>query len=234
MSEMIQWLAAQADSNIAPPCEDFQRKQQEAAEDIGHLQAHSFPARRGHNPTSVISGNAATETGQPNGRDFSNDSAASSWDQHDSAEQAHRRQTYRRRTITMLRRYMRYSLDTGRLPSLLGREFFRSHVTSYEVATFEDRVIFVHDMEQCVHRLDEFSQQVVARVILQEHSHEEAARLLGCTRMTVHRTLLQALDQLAEILLGVGLLVLSDTSYRNPCQDGMAMDYLVSDWKNDK
>ena len=69
----------------------------------------------------------------------------------------------------MLRRYMRYSIETGRLPSLLGREFFRAKVTSYTVVTFEDRVIFVHDMEKCLDRLDEFSRQLIARHILQEH-----------------------------------------------------------------
>jgi hypothetical protein len=37
--------------------------------------------------------------------------------------------------------HMRYSIETGRLPSLLGREFFRAKVTAYIVVTFEDRVI---------------------------------------------------------------------------------------------
>jgi hypothetical protein len=60
------------------------------------------------------------------------------------------RRTYRGRAVAMLRRYMRYSIETGRLPSLLGREFFRAKVTSYTVSTFEDRVIFVHDMEKCL------------------------------------------------------------------------------------
>jgi hypothetical protein len=36
------------------------------------------------------------------------------------------RRIYRGRTVAMLRRYMRYSIETGRLPSLLGREFFRT------------------------------------------------------------------------------------------------------------
>jgi hypothetical protein len=66
------------------------------------------------------------------------------------------RRTYRGRVVAMLRRYMRYSIETGRLPSLLRREFFRAKVTSYTVVTFEDRVIFVHDMERCLDRLDEF------------------------------------------------------------------------------
>ena len=42
---------------------------------------------------------------------------------------------------------MRLSVEVGRLPSVLGREFFRARVSSYHVSTFEDTVIFVHDME---------------------------------------------------------------------------------------
>jgi len=37
---------------------------------------------------------------------------------------------YRGRTMALLRRYFRMSLDIGRLPSVLGREFFRARVTS--------------------------------------------------------------------------------------------------------
>ena len=36
---------------------------------------------------------------------------------------------YRERTLGMLRRYQRLSVEVGRLPSLLGREFFRTRVT---------------------------------------------------------------------------------------------------------
>lgn len=128
----------------------------------------------------------------------------------------------------MLRRYMRYSMETGRLPSLLGREFFRAKVTSYIVVTFEDRVIFVHDMETCLNKLDEFSRAVLGRVVLQEYGHEEAARLLGCTRMTVHRTLLDALDKLSGILVGLGLLEPLPVS-QNSCQGGLKTDFVVSD-----
>ncbi len=89
------------------------------------------------------------------------------------------RRTYRGRAVAMLRRYMRYSIETGRLPSLLGREFFRAKVTSYTVVTFEDRVIFVHDMERCLDRLDEFSRQLIARHILQEHDQEATAKTIA-------------------------------------------------------
>ena len=50
---------------------------------------------------------------------------------------------YRERTLGMRRRYQRLSVEVGRLPSLLGREFYRTRVTSYHAGTFEDTVIFV-------------------------------------------------------------------------------------------
>src|SRR6202142_4796349 len=61
--------------------------------------------------------------------------------------------SYRRRTIALLRRYARASVEVGRLPSLLGREFFRTRVTSYTMRNFEDVVIFVTDMEQAIDQL---------------------------------------------------------------------------------
>jgi hypothetical protein len=121
-------------------------------------------------------------------------------------DRARERRIYRGRTVAMLRRYMRYSIETGRLPSLLGREFFRAKVTSYTVVTFEDRVIFVHDMEKCLAKLDEFSQQLIARHILQEHDQAATGRLLGCTERTVRTWVPIALDLLSEILLDGGLL----------------------------
>ena len=125
---------------------------------------------------------------------------------HNSYEEERQRRILRGRTVTMLRKYMRYSIETGRLPSLLGREFFRAKVTSYTVVTFEDRVIFVHDMETCLHRLDEFSRQIIARHILQEHDQAETARLLNCAERTVRAYVPMALDLLSAILLDLDLL----------------------------
>ncbi len=113
---------------------------------------------------------------------------------------------YRDRTIAILRRFLRLSLDTGRLPSLLGRQFFRAKVTSYRIVTFEDAVIFVHDIERCLEQLDNFSQTVIARVVLQEYTQKEAARLLHRNRKTVRRKLQEALDHLSEIFILAGLL----------------------------
>jgi hypothetical protein len=64
---------------------------------------------------------------------------------------------YRERTLALLRRYLRISIEVGRLPSLLGRELFRSKVTSYRMTNFEDAVIFVYDVERAldqVHTLE--------------------------------------------------------------------------------
>ena len=113
---------------------------------------------------------------------------------------------YRSRTVALLRRYLRVSLETGRLPSLVGREFFRAKVTSYTATTFEDRVIFVRDVEKSLERLDYWDQQLIARTILQEHNREQAARILHCNRKTVQRRLPQVLDLLSEDFLRVGLL----------------------------
>jgi hypothetical protein len=106
---------------------------------------------------------------------------------------------YRDRTIALLRRYLRLSVDIGRLPSLLGREFFRSRVSSYRVTTFEDVVIFVHDVETSIQHLDDFSQQLIARIILQEYTEWEAAQSLHCSVRTIQRLLPDALDQLSAV-----------------------------------
>jgi DNA-directed RNA polymerase specialized sigma24 family protein len=98
------------------------------------------------------------------------------------------------------------SVEVGRLPSLLGREFFRTRVTSRQQCTFEDAVIFVHDVERSLERLDGFSQKVIARVVLQDYTREEAARLLGCCERQLRRTYCEALDHLSEIFLQGGLL----------------------------
>jgi hypothetical protein len=151
-----------------------------------------------------------------------------------SWEEERERRIYRARTVTMLRRYMRYSIETGRLPSLLGREFFRTQVTSYTVVTFEDRVIFVHDMETCLNKLDEFSRQIIARHILQEHDQEATARLLHCTDRTVRTYVPIALDLMTEILLDVGLLERIVPIREKSCQGAKTGENFVSGCEESK
>jgi RNA polymerase sigma factor (sigma-70 family) len=112
---------------------------------------------------------------------------------------------YRATTKGMLVKYFRLSVEVGRLPSLVGREYFRSKVTS-QGYTFEDAVVFVHDMEASLEKLGPFSQQVILWRVLHDYSADETAKLLGCGRQTVSRRLNQALDRLSEILLLGGLI----------------------------
>jgi DNA-directed RNA polymerase specialized sigma24 family protein len=113
---------------------------------------------------------------------------------------------YRTKTTGLLRRYMRWSLAAGRLPSLLGRELFRAKISAFTATTFEARVIFLHDVERCLDRLYPFDRQIIGRIILQEYDHHAAARILRCDRKTIERRLPELIDELSEAFLKAGLL----------------------------
>jgi hypothetical protein len=113
---------------------------------------------------------------------------------------------YRSRTMALLRRYARASVEIGRLPSLLGREFFRSRVSSYSLKNFEDVVIFVTDMEHTIEQLDAREKKLLAMNVLEEYNVPEMARLLQCPQRTVERMLQNSIDQLSKALLERGLL----------------------------
>ena len=139
---------------------------------------------------------------------------------------------YRDRTVGLLRRYMRLSIEVGRTPSLLGREFFRTRVTSYGASTFEDSVIFVHDVERSLEELNEFEKKLIAKIVLQRFSREEAGRLLGCGYRTVERLFPEALDRVSEILLERGILTgLPKRRHEVPksCQEGKSGPFRATD-----
>jgi hypothetical protein len=212
-------------------------------ETVESLAEHSFPGkdrerlttgdtelhRGSQNPHPVAED--ATRVGHPLGsglcemRGPSEDPLS---DPERSWEEERERRIYRGRTVKMLRRYMRYSIETGRLPSLLGREFFRAPVTPYNMVTFEDRVIFVHDMETCLNKLDDFSRELIGRHILQEHDQEATARLLHCTSRTVRTYVPMALDLLSEILLEVRLMEGAFPIGKKSCQGGKTGEIFVS------
>jgi hypothetical protein len=191
MSGFVDWIAAQADegdqSGDAPGDPEAVRPQEDVGpgEDSAStsswqtLRSHSFPARLGFDEAQL--------------QDDPLDRNPDLW-------------MYRGRTVALLHSYLRFSMETGRLPSLVGREFFRAKMTAYTATTFENRVIFVHDVEKSLDRLEYWDQQLIARIILQEHSQEQAARILHCGLRTVERRLPQVLDLLSEDFLRVGLL----------------------------
>jgi hypothetical protein len=113
---------------------------------------------------------------------------------------------YRAHVLGLLRKCFRMSLEIGRLPSLVGREIFRARVSSYRAASFEDVVIFVTDVEHALAQLSARAQQVIARVVFQEYTFDEAADLLCWPRRTMARQYFSALDHLAAVMLERGVL----------------------------
>ena len=113
---------------------------------------------------------------------------------------------YRKYTEAMLRRYLRISIQAGRVPSLLGRELFRGNVTSYRVHSFEDGVIFCFDVEKRLGRLSVMNQQLIKRIGLQEYTQGEAAGMMGLSLRNCIRQYGYALDELTEMFLEAGML----------------------------
>lgn len=131
---------------------------------------------------------------------------------------------YRKYTEAMLRRYVKLSMEAGRAPSLLGREMFRGKVTSYRVRSFDDVVIYVHDVESCLAKLDKKQQQIIRRMALEEYTIHEAAAMMGLGVSTVVRRYGRALDQLTEIFLEAKLLELM-----KECQGGAGRIFSVNE-----
>jgi hypothetical protein len=141
---------------------------------------------------------------------------------------------YRDRTTALLWRYTRLAVEIGRLPSLLGREFFRARVSPYSAQTFENTVIFVHDVECCLGLLDPADRILIAMLGLQQCTQEEVARSLRCTQRTIGRHYSEALDRLSEIFLQREILArLPEKSAIPPkvCQEGKTDEFLASDFK---
>jgi len=135
---------------------------------------------------------------------------------------------YRRRTVALLRRYARASVEVGKVPSLLGREFFRTRVTSYTMRNFEDVVIFVTDMERAIEKLSVIDKKLLAMNVIEEYDIVEVGRMFGCTPRNVRRLLQDALDELSRILLAGGLLDRVAGAGRESCQEGKSRDFGVT------
>ena len=114
---------------------------------------------------------------------------------------------YRRYTEGMLRRYLRLSMEAGKVPSLIGRPMFRGgRVTRYKVQGFDDVVIFVYDVERCLGRLTERQRTLIERIALQEHVQADVAEMLGMSLRSVNRRYVEAVDALSRVFLAAGLM----------------------------
>jgi hypothetical protein len=108
---------------------------------------------------------------------------------------------YRKYTEAMLQRYMKLSLEAGRVPSLFGRELFRGSVSYYEVHSFDDVVIFVKDVGACIDDLSPGQQHLVRRIALYGYTQPETAAMLGIGLRTVIRRYNEALDRLTCLFI---------------------------------
>jgi hypothetical protein len=231
---VIALLHASAETPGMPPCVISEHALPDTNEDLVVAQADFLPTDLSEiDPTltdpagpEAIEGEPAQESPTPaaDGTTTSADTPAPGGDPD--------LWLYRDRTVALLRRYMRLSIEVGRMPSLLGREFFRTRVTRYRASTFEDSVIFVHDVERSLEELNEFEKKLIAKIVLQQYSKEEAGRLLGCGYRTVERLFPETLDRVSEILLRRGILTgLPKTKGEVPktCQGGKTGPFLASD-----
>jgi hypothetical protein len=137
---------------------------------------------------------------------------------------------YRDRTAALLRRYMQISIEVGRMPSLLGREFFRTRVTSYRASSFVDAVIFVLDIEHSLERITDVAKTLIGMLVLQEYSQEETAVILNRCRRTINHDYGEALDEVTEVFLQRGILERLPQPVPNrekPCQEGSEPEFAV-------
>lgn len=113
---------------------------------------------------------------------------------------------YRGQTFAIVRHFFEISSQVGRLPSLLGREFFRARVSHHAIPSFEDQAVFVRDVELCFARLSEQHAEMITLVGLYSFSRDEVAEMLRCSKAWVNRHMAEALDALSEIFLQARLL----------------------------
>jgi hypothetical protein len=86
-------------------------------------------------------------------------------------------------------------------------------------------------VERSLDQLDEFEQQLIAVILMQEHTHDEAAIILKCWRRTVGRRFTEALDKLSEFFLAGGHLQRfpkTEPRAEKSCQEGENEEIFVS------
>jgi hypothetical protein len=113
---------------------------------------------------------------------------------------------YRGQTLAIIRHFFEMSCQLGRLPSILGREFFRAKVSHRGIPSFEDQALFAHDVEQALKKLDDEAMEVITLVGLYDLSHEETAIMLHRSEGCISQRYAEAIARLTQIFLDRGLL----------------------------
>lgn len=113
---------------------------------------------------------------------------------------------YRGQTLAMVRHFFEISSQLGRLPSIVGREFFRAKVSHRGIPSFEDQAVFSHDVEQALLKLDDEAIDVITLVGLYDLTQKETAVMLHRSEGCISQRYAEALAQLTQIFLDNGLL----------------------------
>lgn len=112
----------------------------------------------------------------------------------------------RTRTMALLYRFLRTALSLGRMPSLVGREIFRTTARAHPAGAFENAVVFVCDVEKCLAQLEPLEQRLIAYCVLENRSEWEASRQFQASQGFVSRHLGHALDVLHVTFCQRGIL----------------------------
>jgi hypothetical protein len=113
---------------------------------------------------------------------------------------------FRGQTLAIVRHFFELSCQMGRLPSMLGREFFRAKVSHHAVPSFEDQALFAHDVQQCLEKLDDNGMEIITLVGLYDLTHEETAAILHRSVSRVSQRYSDAIAQLTQLFLDSGLI----------------------------
>jgi DNA-directed RNA polymerase specialized sigma24 family protein len=96
----------------------------------------------------------------------------------------------------------------------------RGKVSSYRVESFEDVVIFLHDVEHCMEKLEPAQRHLITRITLQEFTVGEVSVALGLDPRTVIRRHTRALDHLTRLFLEAEMLAPLNPPGLKRCQGG--------------
>ncbi len=112
---------------------------------------------------------------------------------------------YRGQTLAIVRHFFEMSCQLGRLPSILGREFFRAKVSHHAVPSFEDQALFAHDVQQSLLKLDEDDLEVITLIGLYGLTYDAAGEMLHRSAGCVGQRYMEALTRLTQIFLDAGI-----------------------------
>lgn len=107
----------------------------------------------------------------------------------------------------LLRRFLYASFQPCRVGSTLRDPVARGWVSSRPILTFDDAMLFVHDMEKCINALPSLDRDILKRHVLQEYTQEETAVLLGISPRAMNCKYAAAMDRLTAKLIEAELLL---------------------------